>query len=279
MIFVTVGTQDKEFPRLLEAIEQLIKQGYIKEKVIVQAGSTKYKSCYMEIHNMLEPKQFNHYLEQSDLIITHGGVGTILSAMKKSKKIIAVPRLKKYQEHENDHQLQIVMEFEKEGYLLGCIDLKQLQEKIIQIKEMSIKPYHGNNQRMLTLIDSYIQNTKPNQKWEPRLFLAFSIVFLICKSLLFDSSYDTFGLNIANGLAWSISQIGFIFVSFLYIFKSRLTWNQLLLSLLLSLFSYVIDTCFLTQYGLQLRMQILSLMILLSCQYIWNKAWIFRRKK
>ena len=87
MIFVTLGTQDKEFPRLLEAIDKAIEKGEIKEKVIVQAGNTKYQSENMEIFDLISPDEFNKYIDNCDILITHGGVGSIITAVKKGKKV------------------------------------------------------------------------------------------------------------------------------------------------------------------------------------------------
>ena len=99
MIFVTLGTQDKGFPRLLEAIDKEIEKGIIKEKVVVQAGLTKYESSNMEIFDLIPADKFEDYVEKADLVITHGGAGSILTAIKHHKKVIAAARLSKYKEH------------------------------------------------------------------------------------------------------------------------------------------------------------------------------------
>mgnify|MGYP002867149211 CR=1 FL=1 len=106
MIFVTLGTQDKSFKRLLDALEQAIESGIIKEEVIVQAGFTKYTSPTMKIFDLIDREDFNKYIEKCDLLITHGGVGSIITGLKNNKKVIAIARLAKYKEHVNDHQLQ-----------------------------------------------------------------------------------------------------------------------------------------------------------------------------
>ena len=122
MIFVTLGTQDKTFERLLKAIDKAIDKGEIKEKVIVQAGNTEYESKNMEIFDLISPDEFQKLVDTCDILITHGGVGSILSAVKQGKTVIAAARLKKYNEHVNDHQKQIIKEFEKEGYLIELKD-------------------------------------------------------------------------------------------------------------------------------------------------------------
>lgn len=86
MIFVTLGTQDKKFPRLLQALDKAIEKGEIEEKVIVQAGNTKYESENMDIFDLISPDEFNKYIDDCDILITHGGVGSIITAVKKEKK-------------------------------------------------------------------------------------------------------------------------------------------------------------------------------------------------
>ena len=130
MIFVTLGTQDKSFSRLLDAIEREIKNGTINEKVIVQAGHTEYKSKNMEIHKLLPMDKFDEYIKECDLLITHAGVGSIMTGLNNDKKIIAVPRLSKYNEHNNDHQVQIATQFSKLGYILYADDLEKLGDMI-----------------------------------------------------------------------------------------------------------------------------------------------------
>ena len=117
MILVLLGTQNNSFYRLLEEVQKCIDEDIIKDKVIVQAGSTKFESKDMEVFNLIEQDKFNILMEQADTIITHGGVGSIVTAVKLGKKVIAVPRLKQYGEHVNDHQIQIVETFSNQGFI------------------------------------------------------------------------------------------------------------------------------------------------------------------
>lgn len=158
MIFVILGTQDKPFSRLLNALEKEIKKENIKEKVIVQAGSTKYKSKYMEIYDYLDMKSFNKYINDADYIITHGGVGAILDSIKKNKKVLVVPREQKYDEHENDHQIQITERFTKMGYILSCMNTKNISLKIQELKDFKPKKFVSNNKKLISKIEEYIDN-------------------------------------------------------------------------------------------------------------------------
>lgn len=158
MIFVTLGTQDKEFTRLLDAIEKEIKKGNIKQKVVVQAGYTKYTSDNMEILKLIPMEEFDKYIKECDLLITHSGVGSIMTGLKNNKKIIAAARLKKYNEHTNDHQIQIGKEFEKQGYIMYLDDFDDLGKVLKDIKNFKPKKFKSNNDNFIKLIEDYIDN-------------------------------------------------------------------------------------------------------------------------
>jgi len=158
MIFVTLGTQDKNFDRLLKSIDKEIKNGNIKDKVIVQAGITNFKSDDMEIFDLISKEKFEELMEKCDLLITHGGVGSILTGLSYGKKVIAAARLAKYKEHINDHQVQIVEEFSKKGYILELKDFSKLGELVKKVKKFENKKYISNTQNMINLLEDFIDN-------------------------------------------------------------------------------------------------------------------------
>ncbi len=158
MVFVTLGTQDKTFERLIEAVENQVKKQNIKEEVIVQAGSTKYVSDFVKIIPYMNENEFHDYMKKADIIITHGGVGTIIEGLELKKKMIVVPRLAKYGEHVNDHQVQIVENFEKSGYILAVYDLEKLDLVLAKLKEFIPKEYKKNNDKFVNKLEEEIQN-------------------------------------------------------------------------------------------------------------------------
>lgn len=155
MIFVTVGSQ-LTFDRLLKTIDKEIEIGNIKDKVIVQGGKTKYKSKYMTIIKYLDLDEFENYIKNADLIISHGGVGSIIDALKYNKTVIATPRLKKYKEALNDHQIQIIENFGIEGYIIPLLDLTELNLAIEKVKTFKPKKYKSNTNKMVKLIEDFI---------------------------------------------------------------------------------------------------------------------------
>ena len=156
MILVSLGTQDKQFTRLLDMIQKLIDDKIINEEVIVQSGYTKYKSENMQIFDYVCMEKFNSLLNECDLLITHGGVGTIMSALKIKKPVIACARLSKYHEHHNDHQCEIINSFSDSGYLIKCDDQNDLKHCLIQVKQIEMKDVVSNNLNFIKLLEKYI---------------------------------------------------------------------------------------------------------------------------
>ena len=158
MIFVTVGTQDKQFIRLLQAVDKAIEDGFINEEVIVQAGCNDYQSDNMKIMKMLSQQEFEKYINECSLLITHGGVGSIMTGLKYGKKVIAAARLAKYHEAERDHQEEIIRKFENDGNILGALDLDKLGEVVEKARDFEPKPYVSNTANMVRLIEDFIDN-------------------------------------------------------------------------------------------------------------------------
>ena len=158
MILVLLGTQNNSFVRLLKAMQDGIDKKKINTKVVVQAGFTKFSSKDMKIFKFIDKDELSKLQEEADLIITHGGVGSIISSLKKGKKVIVVPRLKKYGEHVNNHQLQIARRFGQEGYVKYVINLKHLEKMINTIDKFTPRNYESNESNVITIIENYIDN-------------------------------------------------------------------------------------------------------------------------
>ena len=112
MIFVTVGSQKFQFNRLLQKIDELIDQKVITEEVFAQIGVSDYKPRNYEYTDFTTQEEFLKKIEECDLVITHAGTGVIVNSVKRGKKVIGTPRLEKYGEHVDDHQIQLIKELE-----------------------------------------------------------------------------------------------------------------------------------------------------------------------
>ena len=122
MIFVTVGSQKFQFNRLLKEIDELIENKVINEEVFAQIGVSDYKPQNYKYKEFVTQDEFNKYLDEARLIITHAGTGVIVNAIKKGKKVIGIPRLSKFGEHVDDHQIQLLNEFANMNLIETCND-------------------------------------------------------------------------------------------------------------------------------------------------------------
>lgn len=165
MILVTLGTQDKDFDRLLRIIDQAIIDGQIQEKVIVQAGHTKYESENMEIFDLISNEELERLVKKCRLLITHGGVGSILMGIQNHKPIIAAARLKKYKEHTNDHQRQIIKEFENRGYLIALRDFHKFNKVLEKANHFKPKKFVSNTKKFVENVENYIDTTQHVSWW------------------------------------------------------------------------------------------------------------------
>lgn len=163
MIFVTVGSQKFQFNRLLMKIDELIKSGVINEPVYAQIGASDYLPQNYEFEKFLDRSSFADRLESSDIVITHGGTGVIITAVKKGKKVIAVPRLSKYGEHVDDHQLQLLHQFDELGLIVSCYDLDNLEKDYLSLGGRKFNAYESNTQTIIDSIEEFI-NTISTKK-------------------------------------------------------------------------------------------------------------------
>ena len=156
MILVLLGTQNNSFHRLLEEIQKNIDNGNILEEVIVQKGYTKFESKDMTIYNQLPIDELNQLIEKASLVITHGGVGSIITSISNDKKVIAVPRLSKYNEHVNDHQLDIIDSFNEMGYIIGLNGVDELENALKKVKNFIPNNYVKNTGNIVKIIGDFI---------------------------------------------------------------------------------------------------------------------------
>ncbi|WP_099809644.1 PssE/Cps14G family polysaccharide biosynthesis glycosyltransferase [Streptococcus suis] len=159
MIFITLGSQKFQFNRLLEEVDKLVENLKISNDIFAQTGYSDYIPKNFEYKNFLSREEFQELSNKSDLIITHGGTGAIVGALKKSKRVIAVPRLPKYGEHIDEHQTEIIEEFEKSDLIVGCYDVRDLKEAIDKALNKKIVLYKSNTTTIIDSIDFFI-NTR-----------------------------------------------------------------------------------------------------------------------
>lgn len=163
MIFVTVGTHRQGFERLIKEVDDLAGKNLIRDNFLIQIGNAKYIPKNCKWFHFIEPEKFDGLCKKANIVITHGGVGSIITPLKYNKPIIAVPRLKKFNEHTDDHQLQIVRELGKQKKVIVVYDIGKLKFAIFKAKKWKPKNL-SNRSKILNLIDNFIKNVQSELK-------------------------------------------------------------------------------------------------------------------
>lgn len=156
MIFISVGSQKFQFNRLLAEIDRLIENNTITDKVFAQIGNSDYKPRNYKYVDFVTQDDFNKLIEKSDIIITHGGTGVIINSIKKGKKVIAIPRLSKYKEHVDDHQIQLINEFKELNLIEAIHEVDELEKAIKKIKEKRYNKYISNTSKIVESIEKFL---------------------------------------------------------------------------------------------------------------------------
>lgn len=151
MIFVTVGSQKFQFNRLLEAVDSL----KTEEMIFAQIGYSDYKPKNYNYRKFLDRDEFIAVMSEADIVITHGGTGVIINAIKKGKKVIAAPRLKRYGEHIDDHQIQLLKQFKELDMIYVCED-GDLQKALKTVMKTTYKTYQSNTDKIIESLKEFI---------------------------------------------------------------------------------------------------------------------------
>lgn len=162
MIFLPVGTQFG-FDRLIKAVDEVISQKIVQDEVFAQIGPGEYKPVAMKYVINLGKEEFDSIFNSCDAIISHAGMGNIALAMNTQKPLLVLPRLKKYGEVVNNHQVDTARKFEELGHILAAYDENELVEKIKLLKTFVPKPRIPNRQGVIDRITSFL-NSLENMK-------------------------------------------------------------------------------------------------------------------
>lgn len=157
MIFVTVGTHEQGFERLIREIDRLREKNIISDNVIVQKGYTEYEPKYCETYKLIDYEKLQQYLNEARIIITHGGPASFIAPLSIGKIPIVVPRQKKYNEHVNDHQVDFVKQVvNRFNSIIPVYDIEELGDKIINynniVEEMKGN-YKSNNKQFVEKLE------------------------------------------------------------------------------------------------------------------------------
>jgi len=151
-----LGTQKFQFNRLLREVDRLIEQKKIDEEVFAQIGHSDYKPKNYDAVDFLDKDIFERKVSDCDMLITHSGVGSIISGINKGKPVIVVPRLKKYNEHVDDHQLEIAKAFSQKNYVMMCSEINDLEKIIEEARVHKFDKYFSQRKKTVETISKYL---------------------------------------------------------------------------------------------------------------------------
>ncbi|WP_214835587.1 PssE/Cps14G family polysaccharide biosynthesis glycosyltransferase [Exiguobacterium sp. s36] len=157
MIFISLGTQKFQFDRLLKEIDNLIDKHVItSNEVFAQIGYSTYKPRNYPYINFLNNEEFEKNITHCNVLITHGGTGSIITGLKNNKKVIAVPRNFKFDEHVDNHQYEIVQEFSNSKLIEAVYEVEMLESALRNIQTVEYRSYQSNTQNIIRIIEEFI---------------------------------------------------------------------------------------------------------------------------
>lgn len=156
MILVILGSQMFQFNRLLKEIDRLVEKGIINDTLFAQTGASTYVPQNYRFKAFLDRAEFDDYINKSDIIISHGGTGSIITSLKAGKKVIAVARLKKFDEVVDDHQLELIQKFSEMGLIIGLNDVSQLEYTMMNMSSTKNNSFVSNTTQIIDIIDNFI---------------------------------------------------------------------------------------------------------------------------
>lgn len=152
-VFVSVGADPQPFDRLLKEVDRLAEKKVLSN-VFCQTGYSAYRPKNAESKDFLGPLEFRQKIKDADLVILHGGAGAIGIAMQFKKKAVVMPRLFKFGEHVNDHQIELVEHMQKHGFVLAAWNETELEKQVLAAQNWQPKGFDGGK-RMLELLNEF----------------------------------------------------------------------------------------------------------------------------
>lgn len=140
MIFVTVGTHEQPFNRLIQKIDELKKDGTIQDDVIIQTGFSTYEPKYCQWSKLIPYQQMVKNVADARIVITHGGPASFIMPLQVGKTPIVVPRQHQFNEHVNDHQVEFCGAVaERYGSIIVVEDVDKLADVLGSYDEIVAK--------------------------------------------------------------------------------------------------------------------------------------------
>lgn len=161
MIFVTVGTHEQPFNRLIEEVDRLKGEGAFEDDVIIQRGYSTYKPKYCTCYDLIPYEDMQKYNREARIVITHGGPASFIDVLALGKIPIVVPRQAKFNEHINDHQLEFCREVSKRlNNIIVVEDIATLTDAITNYEQIIVEKSHRNSSNNSIFVEELTESLK-----------------------------------------------------------------------------------------------------------------------
>jgi beta-1,4-N-acetylglucosaminyltransferase len=147
---ITVGNARQPFTRLLDAVNRVVH--LVPRPMIVQSGHTPFSSSGFEVRDFFPNEEFLRLLDGAALVICHAGAGTIIQAVRAGHVPVVMPRLARYDEHIDNHQLELVQALGHAGKIVPVLDSADLEEAVRRALEVSKQTVNATQPRLLALV-------------------------------------------------------------------------------------------------------------------------------
>ncbi|MFH0955491.1 MAG: glycosyltransferase [Candidatus Micrarchaeota archaeon] len=154
-VFVSVGTDPQPFDRLLKEVDRLAAEKVLDGPVFCQTGYSTYKPKNCEFAEFLNPLEFEKKIMEAGLLILHGGAGGIGIGLQHHKTCIVMPRLFRFGEHANDHQLELVEKLSQKGFVLAAENEAELKSMVLKAKKWKPTGFDGGK-RIVALLNEFV---------------------------------------------------------------------------------------------------------------------------
>ena len=166
MVFVTVGNATQGFKRLLDAVDEAAGQGLFgDEPIFIQTGNNPdFHASHCEQQSFLRMSQFEALLRDSNLIISHGGAGTLINILRAGRVPVVMPRRQRYAEHVDDHQVELIQALAQEGRVVPVFESADLKVGVKEARRRNKQPRAQSNSQLVELVARAIEELSGQRK-------------------------------------------------------------------------------------------------------------------
>ncbi len=155
-LFVPLGTQKFPFGRIITALNGFVEKGiYSPKEIVMQSAIYPIKPEFTHL-GLIPYADFNLYMNEAEVVVTHSGVNSIISCMELGKPLVVCPRLYEYGEHVDNHQMEIARLMHEKYNVLVCTDMKDLHALIKKAKEHQYRQWISHRDELLNAIRNLI---------------------------------------------------------------------------------------------------------------------------